>query len=640
VTDDSGRPVRLLSIGETPTSGAFDKLSGVSHRHAEGPTDVIASFEGEQAGCLVCAPDDADWDAVALVETVADHDGDITVVVVTENDLDRFVDAGVVGMLAEVVRPGETDALVSAVERAVAAVRERANDREVSSRYRSLVEESPTPIVIFDAEGNIELANDALASLLGVTDADELVGQHASNYIADDALKTSQDRLEQVIDDRTSTPAAQRTLVDVDGEEKYVIAAMQPVVYDGERAAQAVLGNVTEHKHLQSALRAQRDQFSALFEHLNEPVVATEFEGETPVVSDMNVAFAETFGVDTVADTGKPVDELIVPAEDRADAASFNRRAKAGKRLEVEVRRQTPDGPRDFLLRFVPYGSGDSRGGYAIYIDVTERREWERQLQRQNERLEEVARVVSHDLRNPLNVAAGTVDVLARRADDDGREAFERVQRAHDRIEAIITDMLALAREGQSVTDLSPVDLSVVARDAWETVETGGATLDIRASTKVMADASRLQQAFENLFANAVTHGGEDVTVIVGEMPECPTATDRDRDRPTRDDDHPVRRGGFFVADDGSGIPADERDDVFESGFSTGEDSTGFGLSIVQSIVEAHGWDVAVTDRIDGTSGARFEITGVEYAETNNGERPDSVAVGKEGGTPNGSDGR
>jgi signal transduction histidine kinase len=123
-------------------------------------------------------------------------------------------------------------------------------------------------------------------------------------------------------------------------------------------------------------------------------------------------------------------------------------------------------------------------------------------------------------------------------------------------------------------------------------------------------------------------------------MSECPTATDRDRDRPTRDDDHPVRRGGFFVADDGSGILADERDDVFESGFSTGEDSTGFGLSIVQSIVEAHGWDVAVTDRIDGTSGARFEITGVEYAETNNGERPDSVAVGKEGGTADESDGR
>jgi len=638
VTDDASRPVRLVSVGETPTSGAFDQLPGVSHRHAEGPADVLAAFEGEQAGCLVCAPDDADWDPAALVETVADHDGDVAVVVVTADDLERYVDAGVVGALADVVRPGETDALAAAVERAVATVRERTVDREASDRYRSLVEESPAPIAIFDAEGYVLLANDALASLLAVPDTDDLVGRRAREFLAPDALETSQDRLRQAIGDRESTPAAQRTLVDADGEEKYVIAAMQPAVYEGELAAQAVLTNVTEHKRLQSALRTQRDRFSALFEHLNEPVVATEFDGETPVVSDVNAAFAETFGVDAAAAAGRPIDDLIVPAEDRADAASFNRRAKAGERLEVEVRRQTPDGPRDFLLRFVPYGSGDRRGGYAIYIDVTERREWERQLQCQNERLEEVARVVSHDLRNPLNVAAGTVDVLARRAEDDEREAFERVQRAHDRMEAIITDMLALARQGQSVDDLSPVDLSVIARDAWETVETGAATLDVQTDTRVMADASRLQQAFENLFVNAVTHGGADVTVTVGEMPECPTGANRDGEQPTRDDGQPVRRGGFFVADDGSGIPADERDDVFESGFSTADDSTGFGLPIVQSIVEAHGWDVAATDRIDGASGARFEVTGVEYTETSDGERPDSVAVGKEGGTADESD--
>lgn len=64
--------------------------------------------------------------------------------------------------------------------------------------------------------------------------------------------------------------------------------------------------------------------------------------------------------------------------------------------------------------------------------------------------------------------------------------------------------------------------------------------------------------------------------------------------------------GEFYVADDGSGIPAADREQVFEMGYSTAEGRTGFGLMIV----EAHGWDARVTESEAG--GAPFEITGVE----------------------------
>ena len=84
-------------------------------------------------------------------------------------------------------------------------------------------------------------------------------------------------------------------------------------------------------------------------------------------------------------------------------------------------------------------------------------------------------------------------------------------------------------------------------------------------------------------------HGGEDVTVRIGELD-----------------------GGFSVEDDGPGIPPEDREQIFDAGYSTTRDGTGFGLSIVQEIIEAHGWTVAVTEGADG--GARFEITGVEDA--------------------------
>jgi len=73
-----------------------------------------------------------------------------------------------------------------------------------------------------------------------------------------------------------------------------------------------------------------------------------------------------------------------------------------------------------------------------------------------------------------------------------------------------------------------------------------------------------------------------------------------------------VLTDGFYVEDDGPGIPPDRRDRVFDSGYTSAEDGTGLGLNIVERIVEAHGWEIAVTEGHDG--GARFEITGVEFA--------------------------
>lgn len=67
---------------------------------------------------------------------------------------------------------------------------------------------------------------------------------------------------------------------------------------------------------------------------------------------------------------------------------------------------------------------------------------------------------------------------------------------------------------------------------------------------------------------------------------------------------------GFYVEDDGPGVPVEQQDRLFEPGFTTAEAGTGFGLSIVKEIAEAHGWTVRVTDSDAG--GARFEVTGVD----------------------------
>jgi len=230
--------------------------------------------------------------------------------------------------------------------------------------------------------------------------------------------------------------------------------------------------------------------------------------------------------------------------------------------------------------------AGSRVGRVVVFRDVTELERKRQDLQEQNERLEEFVSVVSHDLRNPLNVASGRVELARAEHDSDHLAATTR---AHDRMEGLISDLLTLAREGEAVRDPERTSLPELFETAWRGVQTGDGTLVVRTDAVVEADPGRLRQLFENLVRNAVEHGGSDVTVIVGETSD-----------------------GFYVADDGPGIPEDEREQVVESGYSTTDGGTGFGLAIVSEIATAHGWDVTVTE--SDTGGARFEFSGVQLS--------------------------
>ncbi|AUV83801.1 sensor histidine kinase [Salinigranum rubrum] len=169
---------------------------------------------------------------------------------------------------------------------------------------------------------------------------------------------------------------------------------------------------------------------------------------------------------------------------------------------------------------------------------------------------------------------------------------------ALDRAAELLDHLQTLAREEKETLDPEPTDLRTVTEAAWCVVETDGAELGVEGDTTIVADRSRFQELLENLFTNAVAHVGTDVTVRVG----------------------PLEDGGFYVADDGPGIAEDDRDDVFEMGYSTSPDGMGFGLAICEQIANAHGWVIEVDSGSDG--GARFEISAVDRC---NGVSPDSV---------------
>jgi PAS domain S-box-containing protein len=314
----------------------------------------------------------------------------------------------------------------------------------------------------------------------------------------------------------------------------------------------------------------------AVIEMLDDGVVVVDPKGRVVDVNDAATGIlgepaATLVGTD-VADAFSAFPQLLVCYENRTGTDDLViGRGDSQRHYDVQVSSFAGD-------------AGSGRAGTVLVLhDITALRNRESELQRQNEQLEVVTDTLSHDLRNPLNVAAGFLQQARAGGDDD---AFDRVENAHERMLEIIEDVLALARHDDDV-EMSPVDLERGAADAWANVDTADATLEIEGSATLRADRGQMLTLFENLFRNAVEHADEAATVRVG-----------------------LTEDGFFVADDGPGIPAEEREEIFDHGYTTNDRGTGFGLSIVSRVVDAHGWSVVVTDSESG--GARFEISGVE----------------------------
>ena len=321
---------------------------------------------------------------------------------------------------------------------------------------------------------------------------------------------------------------------------------------------------------------------------------------EYDIVSDTSYASDEVLrihGLDTDEQlTPEETIEYFHPEDREGLRTAFRAAIEEGQSYDMELRMRDADGTQHWVrTRAEPQSEdGDIVRVRGILQDITDQKRREKKLERQNARLEEFAHVVSHDIRNPLQVASGQLE-LARQTGESA--AFTQAEDALARIETIIENILTLARHGRTVNATEPVALGELAQEAWETVETEGLSLEFDSQVELAADAERLRQLLENLFANTVEHGESAETIRIGEIQPLYTATRTSGDTTT----------GFYVADDGVGIPEDIRDEVFDSGFSTAPESTGFGLAIVAQIAEAHGWDVTVTDSRGG--GVRFEFT-------------------------------
>ncbi|MFB6150874.1 MAG: PAS domain S-box protein [Haloarculaceae archaeon] len=458
-------------------------------------------------------------------------------------------------------------------------------------QYEAYLEGSTDIITVLDETGTIKYQSPSVTRILGY-DPGALVGENGFDFVHPDDVDGVSETFADLVTDPDGIGTAECRFRTADGDWRWLEIRGRNRL-DGPTIEGIVANSrdVTERKERERELEETDTLLSTLYETLPVGVTILDAGGE---FVRANRRAEEVLGLTESEITDRtyndPEWEIVdadgdpVPDED----LPFSRVMATGEPVfGYNHGIVWPDGSERWLsidaapLRF---DGDDVDQVVAVISDVTDKRDYKRTLERRNESLREFASIVSHDLRNPLNVASGRMELVAEECDSDQVEA---VQRAHRRMEALIESLLTLARQGWRASDPEPVDLAALARSCWQNVDTADATLVTPADRTVRADRSQLQQLLENLVGNAVEHGGEAVTVTVGDLAD-----------------------GFYVADDGTGIPETARESVFETGYSTAENGTGLGLSIVERVADAHGWAVDLTESEEG--GARFEITGVE----------------------------
>ena len=614
--------IRVLHVDDGP---GFAEMAGeflereddrIEVETATNASDAHSILAAEDVDCVVSDFDMPGQNGIEFLEAVREEYSELPFVLFTgkgsEEVASEAISAGATDYLQ---KEAGTDQYTILANRVLNYV-DTARAKSYRQRQLDAIEAAKEGISILDEDGEFIYVNEAYADLYGY-EPEALVGEHWRVLYPDDAVSRVEDEILPQVRE-VGVWSGQTTGLRAD-DETFVEDHTLALTENDELVC--TVRDITQNRERGEALAALHDAATDLEAADTEGEVYEILVDAAEDILDFDLVAVDVYDDDALVQTAWSLDAdtegywEVTPLEEDTFATRAYKRQEtivADDLREYEITPANPEYRSALTTPIANIGTFQAVSREPEAFDPTDRelaellagharealtrleseqqlRERTEELERQNERLEAFATIVSHDLRAPLNVASGRLALA--REERDG-EHLEAVAASLDRMETLIGDTLTLARQGQAVSDREHVDVADVVRQCWARVADASATLDVVDEFAVRGDRDRLQQVFENLFRNSVEHGGEGVVVRVGRLDDGT---------------------GFYVEDDGRGVPEDEREAVFGHGYTTSDDGTGFGLAIVEEIVNAHGWSVTVADSEDG---ARFEITGVELSES------------------------
>ncbi|MFB6157425.1 MAG: PAS domain S-box protein [Haloferacaceae archaeon] len=620
--DDGGSAgISVLHVDDDPDFVAltaeyleqkYERFTVETASSAEAGLDELAEREYD---CVVSDQSMPGRNGIEFLRAVREDDAEIPFILFTgegsETVASDAIAEGATDYLQKEPGTGQYELLANRITNAVEQYRTRKELARRERRLDALFEHSTDRLSIVDEDGRYRFVSPAVERQLGYS-PDELVGRSSLDLVHPDDRDRVRARFEEIIENPGRVVTVEYRVRSNDGSWRW-IESRERNRLDDPSIEGVVLNSrdITKRKRYEQQLEALHGAIDRLVTADNEedivritveaaksalafPYVIFRLRNDDDELVPVHVSEETTErlgGQRPVYEPGEPTAGLAYSKQETVvydDVKQFDDDVDRG---DVRATMYLPVGEHGVITI-----ADDEPGGFrrseielaetlvrhvATAFDLVTRT---RELRRQNDRLEKVIGVIGHDLRNPLHVAAGKLRLVCE--DDDDRRITAAID-AVDRGLELIDELLTLARTGNDTNGTEPVRLANVVDASWRNVETADATYTVEADRVVKADASLLQELLENLIANAVEHGGDAVSITVG----------------TFDD-------GFHVTDDGTGIPPDERERVFEPGYTSVERGTGMGLAIVREIVDVHDWGIRVTDAEGG--GTRFEITGVQ----------------------------
>jgi PAS domain S-box-containing protein len=559
----------FLEMSATLLERASDDIEVLT---AEGGEQAVDVLDGGHVDCVVSDYDMPGMDGLDLLREVRERYPTVPFILLTARGSEGVASEAISAGVDDYLQKGGGDEQYQLLAN---RVRNLVRQAHAEASYRAIFENAAVALTVRDTEtGELVDANERYCELLGY-EKEELLSLTFEELSVPEEGYTRERAIEHI---HAANEDAVETFEWLDrtkeGDHIWVEVSLRLAEIEGSQRVLASVRDINERKRQAQDLQETREYYETIGANLPKAAV---------VIYDTELTYE-------FADGGV-FDEIDLDAGDleggafddvHGDSYVENNREHYRAALEGDDRVfEFSFEDLDFRAHAVPVTDDDGAiiAGMVVARDVTEERARQR-------RLEQVAALLSHDLRNPLTVAIGAVETAIGDGDVDH---LADARDALDRMDDIIENAVAMTGLGGGPEPPDPVDVGTIAWDAWRTVATDEATLDVDDIGRVRADESGLRRLLENLFDNAVTHGDADVV------------------RVERID------GGFAIADDGRGVPSREADEVFEVGFTTEDAGTGLGLAIVEAVADAHGWSTSLEASSDG--GARFVVTEVGRAD-------------------------
>ncbi|MGZ0746112.1 PAS domain S-box protein [Haloparvum sp. AD34] len=591
VDDDAA----ILDLTREFLERAHERISVTS---VSDPTTVLDQLGTADPHCIVSDYDMPALDGLELFDQLQEHGVDRPFVLFTGKGSESIAADAMSAGVTDYIQKGGTDTydvLANRVLEAVQSQQRKVIARQAVDHYTALVETSHLPVYHYDEAGRIRYANEAAVELFGEESVESLVGEEMFDYHPPEHREKVRSRVERLRTGDKVSPTELR--FSTEGSTQVAKVSCAPTAFDDDAVGQTIAHDVTELQESERELAQLREIITEEFKSVDAGLWKHRVDDDR--ITRYGVSSLLGLEPDRLSDSFDSFIEHVHPDDRETLREAYVGASERGESFNVRFRvEQAADEVRYLEDRGHPVTDDEGRVTQVIglLVDVTDNEHRKRQLERQREQFESIATTLSHDFQGPLQTLKGRLE-LARHSGDP-REQVDEARSITARLEELVDGLARTVRAGKPVTDVEPVAVDAVATDAAHARSFPTDDLTVAADLTVEANRDALHRLFENLLGNALDHGGEDVSVDVGRLPD-----------------------GFYVEDDGVGFPGPVADSLFEFGTTTAADGTGVGLASVKRIAGSHGWEI---EAVDGDRGARFEITGAEVLPSNRDSKPTS----------------